>query len=148
MYAITTPDDNLKDIIKPGVIFTLKQIKGYEQTKEQNPLSPYFMVYIADDGEIRYNYLHIKKLLDFYKKLCSGTKEVLHDLAKAFNEETDDGRNMKKYSGLLEAAIENIIGKKEEMGVASLFSKGGTTLQKSLFSGLEEFELVSFLIIR
>jgi len=55
---------------------------------------------------------------------------------------------MEKYSGLLELAIENIIGKKEEMGVASLFSKGGTNIQKSLFSGLEEFELITFLIIK
>lgn len=148
MYAIVTPDDNLKDQVKPGVIFTLKQVKGYRQTREENPLAPYFMVYITEDGAIRYNYLHIKKLLDFYKKLCSDTKEVLHDLAQVFNEETDNGRNMKKYSGLLELAIENIIGKKEEMGVASLFSKGGTNIQKSLFSGLEEFELITFLVIK
>lgn len=148
MYAIVASDDNLKDQVKPGVIFTLKQVKGYRQTKEENPLAPYFMVYITEDGEIRYNYLHIKKLLDFYKKLCSGTKEVLHDLVQVFNEETDNGRNMKKYSGLLELAIENIIGKKEEMGVASLFSKGGTNIQKSLFSGLEEFELITFLVIK
>ncbi len=148
MYAITTPDESLKDIIKPGIIFTLKQIKGYEQTKEQNSLFPYYMVYIADDGEVKYSYLHVKKLLDFYKKLCSGTKEVVYDLVKDFNEQTEDGRNMKKYSALLEKTIENIIGKKEEMGVASLFSKGGTSLQKSLFSGLEEFEMVTFLIIK
>lgn len=148
MYAIVAQDDNFKDQVKPGVIFTLKQVKGYRQTREENPLAPYFMVYITEDGEIRYNYLHIKKLLDFYKKLCSDTKEVLYDLAQVFNEETDNGRNMKKYSGLLELAIENIIGKKEEMGVASLFSKGGTNIQKSLFSGLEEFELITFLVIK
>lgn len=148
MYAITSPDDNLKELIKPGVIYTLKQVKGYEQTKDQNPLFPYFMVYVADDGEVKYSYLHIKKLLDFYKKLCSGTKEVLDDLVKIFNQETNDGRDMIKYSELLRSAIENVIGKKEEMGVASLFSKGGTTIQKSLFSGLEEFELITFLIIK
>ena len=148
MYAITRIDESLRDVIQPGVIFTLKQIKGYEQTREQNALFPYFMVYIADDGEVRYSYLHVKKQLDFYKKLCSGSKEVANDLVRIFNNETNDGRNMKKYSDLLESAIENIIGKKEEMGVASLFSKGGTSLQKSLYSGLEEFELVTFLIIK
>ncbi|MEA1960693.1 MAG: helicase-related protein [Bacillota bacterium] len=148
MYAITRPDETLRDVIKPGVIFTLKQIKGYEQTKELNSLFPYFMVYIADDREVRYSYLHVKKQLDFYKKLCSGSNVIADDLVKAFNMETNDGRNMKQYSDLLEAAIENIMGKKEELGVASLFSKGGTTLQKSLFSGIEEFEMVSFLIVK
>ena len=148
MYAITIPDETLKDTIKPGVIFTLKQIKGFEQTKEQNPLFPYFMIYVSDDGEVKYNYLHMKKLLDFYKKLCTGANEVIHELADLFNNETDDGRNMSIYSSLLEIAIENILGKKEEIGVASLFSKGGTNIQKSMLSGLEEFELLTFLVIK
>lgn len=55
MYAIVAPDDNLRDQVKPGVIFTLKQVKGYRQTREENPLAPYFMVYITEGGEIRYN---------------------------------------------------------------------------------------------
>ncbi len=55
---------------------------------------------------------------------------------------------MKNYSSLLEVAIDNIMGKKEEKGVASLFTKGGTTIQKSLFKSIEDFELVSFLVIK
>ncbi|WP_154695143.1 hypothetical protein, partial [Clostridium botulinum] len=65
-----------------------------------------------------------------------------------FNNETNDGKNMKSYSSLLEVVIDNIMGKKEEKGVASLFTKGGTTIQKSLFKSIEDFELVSFLVIK
>jgi hypothetical protein len=148
MYAIAALDDTLRDQIRPGVIFTLKQVKGAGQDRDQNPLFPYFMVYITADGEVCYNYLHLKKLLDFYKKLCSGKKTVATELARQFNTETADGKNMQRYSALLETVIEDILGKKEELGVASLFSKGGTTLQKSAFTGLEEFELISFLIIK
>ena len=67
---------------------------------------------------------------------------------RVFNEETKDGRKMKPYSDLLEAAIQNLVGKVEEAGVASLFSKGGTALSKQAVSGLEDFELISFLVIK
>ena len=148
MYAIAKIDDNLRDEIKSGVIFTLKQIKGYEQTKEQNALFPYYMVYITDDGEVKLSFLHAKKILDYYKKLCSGQNHVIKELVEEFNIETDDGIKMNHYSNLLETAIQNLIGKKQEIGVASLFSKGGTTMQKDFFDGIEDFELVTFLVLK
>ena len=114
----------------------------------QNPLFPYYMAYITDDGEVQLSFLHAKKILDYYKKLCSGKNEVLKELVEEFNKETNDGRSMKHYSDLLEASIENLIGKKQDIGVASLFSKGGTTMQKSLFDGIEDFELITFLVLK
>lgn len=148
MYAVAKIDESISDIVKPGVIFTLRQVKGKEQSKEQNPLFPYYMVYITDDGQVQLSFLHAKKILDYYKKLCSGKDEVLKELVEEFNKETNDGRNMKHYSDLLEASIENLIGKKQDIGVASLFSKGGTTMQRSLFDGIEDFELITFLVLK
>lgn len=149
MYAVSKIDgDSLKEYIRPGVIFTLKQINKFAKSEETNPLYPYYIVYVYEDGSVRFSYIHTKKILDFYKKLCLGKDQIMNDLIKVFNEETDDGKNMGKYSELLEDAVNNIIGKREEKGVASLFSKGGTTFQKSLFSGIEDFELISFLIIK
>jgi hypothetical protein len=92
-----------------------------------------------NDGEVKLSFLHAKKILDYYKKLCSGQERSAHELAAQFNAETQDGSNMKAYSALLETAIENLIGKKQEIGVASLFSKGGTTLQKEFYDGMEDF---------
>jgi SNF2 family DNA or RNA helicase len=148
MYAVAKIDESISDIVKSGVIFTLRQVKGKEQSKEQNPLFPYYMVYISDDGEVQLSFLHAKKILDYYKKLCSGKDDVLKELVEEFNKETNDGRNMKHYSDLLEASIENLIGKKQDIGVASLFSKGGTTMQRSLFDGIEDFELITFLVLK
>ena len=147
MYAVAKIDESISDVVKPGVIFTLRQVMGKEQTKEQNPLFPYYMVYITDDGQVQLS-LHAKKILDYYKKLCSGKNEVLKELVEEFNKETNDGRRMEHYSDLLEASIENIIGKKQDIGVSSLFSKGGTTMQKSLFDGIEDFELITFLVLK
>lgn len=149
MYAISSlQDETLKDQIKPGVIFTLKQVNQIAKPEENNSMYPYYMVYAYDDGTVRFSYIHTKKILDFYKKLCSGNTEGLKDIIEIFNGETNDGKNMDKYSTLLEDAINNIIGKKEEKGVASLFSKGGTTIQKNLFTGIDDFELITFLIIK
>ena len=148
IYSVVNLDTNLQDELQPGVIFTLKQIKDVK-TKEQNVLAPYYMVHISYDGEIKYSFMQSKKLLDFYKKLCIGKQEVIADLVKEFNVETKDGCDMATYSKLLKSAIENIVGKKEEAGINSLFSQGGTNFYKiSSSSGSEDFELVSFLIIK
>lgn len=148
LYAVTEIDESLRGTVKPGVIFTLRQVKGREQTREQNALFPYYLVYITDDGEVRQSFLHAKQILDYYKKLCNGRSEVLSELVRQFNAETGDGSRMQQYSGLLNIAVENLIGKKQEIGVASLFSRGGTTLQKEFYDGLEDFELVTFLILK
>ncbi|KXL53687.1 RNA polymerase-associated protein RapA [Anaerotignum neopropionicum] len=148
MYAVATIPDSVKDVVKPGVIFTLKQSKGAKQTKEQNPQFPYYMAYVTDDGEVKLNFVHAKKILDIYKKLCKGQKEILQDIIAEFNEQTDDGRNMDEYTILLQQAIENLIGKKQEVGVASLFSKGGGIISHENFDGIEDFELITFLVIK
>ncbi|SMP38313.1 helicase-related protein [Anoxynatronum buryatiense] len=147
MYAVAEIPDALREELKPGVIFTLRQVKEAQQLKEQNPLYPYYMAYVSEEG-VHITYTHAKKILDYYKKLCSGKKEVFRELVDAFNQETDDGLNMKDYSDLLEAAIENLTGKKEEMGTASLLKKGGTTLTKHKAEGIDDFELITFLVLR
>jgi hypothetical protein len=106
------------------------------------------MVYVTDDGVVQLSFLHGKKILDYYKKLCSGKKAVLAELVAEFNQETDDGHDMKHYSNLLEAAILKLVGRKQEIGVASLFKKGGTALQNVLFDGMDDFELITFLVLK
>ena len=130
------------------MIFLLRQITGTTETREKNPLSPYYLVYIGMDGEVKFSYIKSKKVLDFYKKLCLGKKEVLNDLIDKFNFDTNDGKDMSDYSELLVETIEDILGKKQEVGVESLFTKGGTATVKKDMDALEEFELITFLIIR
>ena len=148
LYAIAKISDNLRDTVKPGVIFVLRQIKGARQTKEQNPLFPYYLAYITDDGEVEANFLQAKQVLDYLKKFCSGQKTVAKDLADVFNAETKHGRRMEKYSALLQQTIEDLIGKKQEVGVASLFSKGGTAMPQSFDDGMADFELVDFVVLK
>ena len=143
IYSIVPAEE-----FEPGVIFLLRQVKGVKESKDKNALTPYYLVYINEDEEVKLNYIQSKKILDYYQKLCSGKKEVFRNLVESFDRETDNGRQMDKYSQLLKESIENIIGKKQETGVRSLFIKGGTSPVKNNIEGLEEFELISFLILK
>lgn len=148
LYSIVNIPKDLMDEVKPGVIFLLKQIKGKIESNEGNPLNPYYLVYIEDDCTVKFSYIKSKQVMDYYKKLCRGKTEILSDLVKEFNLETNNGKNMGKYSSLLIETVENILGKKQEVGVRSLFHKGGTATSKNEIEGLEEFELITFLIIK
>lgn len=145
IYSIIEIDEELKEELKEGVIFLLRDI---HPTENDNPLSPYYLVYITNEKTVEYNYTQSKKIMDYYKKLCTRKKEVYTELVKEFNKETNDGINMEKYSELLRIAIENLQGKQEEIGTRSIFKKGGTAPSKKHASGLEEFELITFLILK
>lgn len=127
---------------EPGVIFLLRQVKGVKESKDKNALTPYYLVYISEDEEVKLNYIQSKKILDYYQKLCSGKKEVFRNLVESFDRETDNGRQMDKYSQLLKESIENIIGKKQETGVRSLFTKGGTSPVKNNILGQVRLNLL------
>ena len=144
MYAIAK--SNIDEAVK-GVIFCLKKINQNIKPSEYNTLNPYFFVYIKDNGEILLNFIQSKKILDIYKKLCSGKKELYSDLIKEFNQETNNAKDMKKFTDFLEKTVENIVGKEEEKGIESLFSFDKTTLSKSV-QNMDDFELISFLVIK
>ena len=106
------------------------------------------MVYLSDEGDVLINHLSPKELLDTMRFLCRGVSSPDATLCRAFNKETRDGRNMKHYSELLSDAINSIIHVKEESDIDSFL--GG--VQMSLFAepitGLDDFELICFLVIK
>ena len=147
LYAIAKISKALEDEVEPGVIFTLRQVEGDSQVAEKNPLFPYYLVYITENGEVKLTISQSKTILDYMKKVCSGNEKVVKSLVDEFNKKTNDGNDMTKYSNLLKESIESIIGKKEEAGLESLFTKGGTSMDTKNFDGLEDFELLNFLIL-
>ena len=133
---------------KPGVIYVLKNRNNAVNIDRKNLLHPFYMVYIADDGEVMCDHLHPKRLLDIMRHLCKGKGDYDRLLCKALNKETRDGRKMEKYSNLLQQAIDSIVQIKEESDIDSLFSLGETTALKGEIKGLDDFELITFLIVR
>ena len=55
---------------------------------------------------------------------------------------------MSAYSELLSEAIRSILDAKEESDIDSLFSAGGTSALMSDISGLDDFELICFLVVK
>lgn len=131
-----------------GVIFVLRNINNNINIDNQNRIHPFYMVYIGIDGEVVCDYLNPKKLLDTVRLLCRGKSEPVLELCEKFNKETDDGRNMEEVSQLLSDAINSIINVKEESDIDSLFSAGGTSALMSEINGLDDFELICFLVVK
>ncbi|RNB53516.1 ATP-dependent helicase [Brevibacillus gelatini] len=141
------PADEEKGIFQ-GVIFVLRNINDELNPDQQNRLHPFYLVYIREDGEVITNHLDVKKTLDYLRALCRGKSEPIMEVCRSFNEETKDGKKMDKYSMLLEETIRSIVQVKEESDLDSLFSSGGTTALIDTIKGLEDFELITFIVIR
>ena len=132
----------------PGVIYVLRNVNENINIDKQNRLHPFYMVYLQDDGSVLCHHLAPKKLLDTMRLLCKGKNEPLKELCREFNKETRDGKKMDHYSELLGEAINSIINKKEESDIDSLFRSGGTTALENEITGLNDFELICFLVVK
>ena len=144
MNAIVSADSNAH----AGVIYVLKNRTGDINIDKQNRLHPFYIVYVSDSGEVICDHLSPKATLDKIRYLCKGKTLPDQKLCAAFNKETDDGKNMKKYSELLSDAISSIINVKEESDIDSLFSAGGTSLGNAQIKGLDDSELIDFIVVR
>ena len=131
-----------------GVIFVLKNVNNSVNIDNQNRIHPFYMVYISTEGEIVCDYLNPKGLLDDVRLLCRGKSEPIKALCAQFNRETDDGRNMSEMSELLSMAIDSIIDTKADNDIDSLFKSGGTSALMSTVSGLDDFELICFFVVK
>ena len=149
MHSVVSLTDDLKaQNIQPGVIFTLQSTKENREKSEKNPLDPYYMIYVTEDGDIPYSYTHSKKILDMYKKITQTSSEVDGRAAKAFAKQTKNGREMSEYRELLEKAVENIIGKTQEEKRMSIFNMEGSTFHEEDIAGINDFEVISYLILK
>ncbi len=146
MHAVV-PADAARGL-PPGVIFTLRNRNQSVNINQQNRLHPFYLAYIASDGQVISNHTEVKKLLDLARTACKGKVEPDATACREFNEATSDGREMQDYSDLLDKAIHSIVEIKEERDIDSLFSGGKTTALVGSISGLEDFELISFLVIQ
>lgn len=132
---------------KPGVLFVLKNVNEQINIQNQNRLHPFYMVYIGMDGEVVTTHLHPKDTLDVMRHLAKGKSVPDKKLCDIFNKATHDGRNMEKVSQLLEDSIMTIIDAKDESDIDSFFSGGQTTFLSGGFSGLDDFELICFMVV-
>lgn len=145
MHAVVpaSPDRGLV----PGVIFALRNRNASVNINQQNRLHPYYLVYVARDGQVKVNHTEPKRVLDIVRAACKGREEAIAEAYLPFNNATNDGREMDRYSRLLGDAITSIINLKKEKDVDSLFTGGRTTALLDPIRGLDDFELIAFLVL-
>ena len=139
---------NRNEDLAQGVIFVLKNINPDVNINRINRLHPFYLVYIKKTGELMFGHTDAKKILDALRKLSKGISSPLLELAKQMESETGLYKNMDAYSSLLKKSIASILQTEEEKEVLSLFSSGGTTALRERLKGIEDFSLISFLIVR
>ena len=133
--------------LEPGIIFALKNINESVNIDQQNRLHPYYLVYIDTAGNIIADHTEVKRLLDLIRSCCKNQTSPIAEVCSVFNKLTQDGRNMHQYSSLLSDAIRSMIDVKEENDLDSLFSSGETSALVNSIKGLDDFELLAFLVI-
>jgi hypothetical protein len=138
-----------KNVIKPGVIFCLRRIKSSTELKKYNPLEPYYLIYIYDDGTIKFSYINSKGILDVYRLLCLNKKEVYQKLCDLFNANTKECQDMKHYIKLLEISVKKIVGLNQKQNMRALTQSRTAKLlnREDIIEGMDDFELVSFLVL-
>ncbi|MAZ40116.1 MAG: helicase [Legionellales bacterium] len=146
LHAIVPANNDIG--LRAGVIFTLRNRNSGVNINQHNRLHPYYLIYISEDGQIIADHTQVKPILDLARSRCKGLEMPMTSLCGLFNTETEDGRNMHKYSDLLGQAIRSVVAVKEENDIDSLFTGAKTTALVDTIHGLDDFELISFLLIK
>jgi len=145
-YAVTEAPAEGENPIPPGVIFCLRAVGEAAVAEPDYPLAPHYVVHVGDDGEVLLPYTQAKQVLDRLKKLSLDQDAPDPSACARFDTATRSGRDMEPYRKLLARAIGSLVGKREERAVASLFQMGGTHAMKGEFAGINDFEVVAFLV--
>ena len=131
-----------------GVIYVLKNRSDSVNVDNQNRLHPFYMVYISNDGDVICDHLSPKAMLDKMRYLCKGKTEPYVELCREFNKETRDGRNMSEFSRLLGDAISSIVEVKDQSDIDSFLGGEQVSFISNEIKGLDDFELICFLVVR
>ena len=148
-FAVTTTQGDGEAAIAPGVIFCLRAVgeAALKSIEPGYPLAPHYLVHVGEDGAVVLPYTQAKQALDRLKKLCIGRDLPDATATARFEKATRHGEDMAAVQKQLATAVAAITGKKEERAVASLFTPGGTHAMKGEFAGINDFEVVSYLVV-
>jgi len=148
-FAVTTTQSVGEAVISPGVIFCLRAVgeSALKTIEPGYPLAPHYVVHVGDDGTVMLPFTQVKQLLDRIKRLTIGRDLPDAGACDRFDKATRNGKDMSAAQDLLATAVASVVGKKEERAIASLFTPGGTHALKGEFQGINDFEVVAFLVV-
>ncbi|MFO1064127.1 MAG: helicase-related protein [Pirellulales bacterium] len=134
--------------IEPGVIFALRNRNDGVNINQVNRLHPYYLIYMRDDGSVVLNQTEVKRILDLVRSACRGHSSPMSPVCAKFNKRTDEGRDMRMYSALLDQAIRSMVDVKDDKDIDSLFVSDRTTALVGSIAGIDDFELINFVVIQ
>jgi hypothetical protein len=145
-YAVTSTSDA---DIAPGIVFCLRaEGQAAKRAPEPGyPLGVHYLVHVGEEGAVLLPYTQAKQALDRLKRLAVGRDLPDAGACARFDKQSRSGEDMTSAQRLLAAAIASVAGRQEERNLASLFRPGGTHAMKGEFAGIEDFEVVAYLII-
>ena len=149
LYAVVPPDPKYQMMTK-GVVFCLRQKGDSEGNEKINPLQPYFLVYIREDGEVRFTFAQPKQILEMYRLLCADVKKPYEELCNLFDQQTANGTDMTLYNDLLQKAVKSLSRTYQKRAVGNLISGRGGKLvkQQKQIRNITDFELITWLVIQ
>lgn len=146
LYAVVRED--LEKGIQKGTIFVLRNRNEGINIDKKNRLHPYYLVYLLDNGTVKIDHMDPKGILDILRSACKHQVSPIKDLCAKMNKETEDGYKMDKYSKLLQDAVNSIIHREEQNDLDSLFNIGSNVIFNNNISGLDDFELITFVVVK
>lgn len=152
LYAVVPPHQEMK-AIAPGVVFCFRDGKSDSRAaanEKINPMQPYFLVYVLNDGNVRFTFAQPKQILEVFRLLCGGKPAADEKLCDLFDKETDNGGDMSKYQNLLEKAFASIAHTVQKRAISGLQNDRGFVLPKKTKAAdpTEGFELITWLAIK
>ena len=146
LYAVVpAPQDY--SVIAPGVVFCLKQKENSTENEEINPTHPYFLIYIREDGVVRFTFAQPKQILEIYRQLCARKNTAYDDLCDLFDKQIAYGENMAEYNALLNKAIESFSTSYNNRVIDNLLSGGILPEEGEHVNDMTDFELITWMVI-
>ncbi|MDO8721947.1 MAG: helicase-related protein [Syntrophales bacterium] len=162
LYAVVSPKPDIP-ACRPGVIFCLRHHGRIDAVKAStgseprpadpvniNPLSPHYLIYIHDDGTVRFSFAQPKESLLLLRSLAAGEANALENLCVLFDSHTRDGADMSHYDDLIHkalASIEHTFRRRAATGLLSGRSGVLPTAAETPDADQSQFELITWLVI-
>ncbi|MGE9268512.1 MAG: helicase-related protein [Verrucomicrobiales bacterium] len=147
LFAVVPPKAEIP-LAQPGILFCLKH-QAEKTTGEVNPLAPHYLVYVHDDGNVRFTFAQPKQCLNLFKELAAKQENAHKALNDLFDKKTNNGSDMQHESKLIKAAAVSIQKTFQRRAATSLFSSRDGKLpgMAQTPGSTDELELITWLIV-
>lgn len=149
LFGVTRFDQALaSEGLSPGAVFLLHVRDDAFAFSSAYPLAPYVLAYVYDDGSLAHPVEEPKLALDVLRRHCLDRTTPDSAVIAEFEKATRQGRSMKHYQGLLDAAVRAASGQAEQRLAASIFSAGPSLLgTDASVPGLESVDVVAWVVV-